>query len=276
MKVLVNNDSDKLAQCIMVFPCNLQIESTSTKQQIDKNLASKQYNNLLNTLTEYGIKIHFFDLNNSPSQVFTRDIGFVIQDILFISHLSLPYRQSEIAGLLDFVQKNNIKHHMMQNYAEGGDILVNNNKIFIGQGNRTTEKAVTEINNVLSANNMHFEMVKVYFETSKIHLDCVFDIMDRDTCIISEAVFNPQDVVKHFSKIIEAPKAELDALAVNIISIDNKTVLCSNESFTLTLQKQGYNSIFIDFSEIIKASGSLNCCIFPLNRITVQQNSQPL
>lgn len=267
MEVFINSDHDKLAQCIVVYPCNLQIVSNNAaKQQIDKNIASKQYNNLINTLSEYGVKLHFFDLNGSTSQVFTRDIGFIIQDILFISKLTLPDRQSEINGLIDFVHKHNIKHHIMQNYAEGGDILVNHNKIFIGQGNRTCEKAVNEISNVLSANNMLFELVRVYFEPSKIHLDCVFDILGKDTCIISDDVFNPQDVVKHFSKIIEAPRSELDSLAINIISIDNNTILCSSESFTNSLKKNGYNSIYINFSEIIKASGSLNCCVFPINR----------
>ncbi|MBC8061581.1 MAG: hypothetical protein H7Y18_13070, partial [Clostridiaceae bacterium] len=256
MKVFVDSDYDKLAQCIVVYPCNLQIGgNNTTKQQIDKKVASNQYNNLINALSDYGIKLHFFDLNDSSSQVFSRDIGFVIQDILFISHMTLPDRQCEIDGLIEFVHKYNIKHHIMQNCAEGGDILVNHNKIFIGQGNRTCEKAVTEINEVLSANNMSFELIKVYFETSKIHLDCVFDILDKDTCIISEDIFNSQDVVKHFSKIIEAPRTELDSLAINIISLDNITHLCSSESFTQALQKQGFNTIYINFSEIIKASG---------------------
>lgn len=269
MKVFVDSDYDKLDQCIVVYPCNLHIGSNNAnKEQINKNVASKQYNNLINTLSEYGVNMRFLDLNGSPSQVFSRDIGFVIQDILFISHLTLPDRQSEIDGLLDYVHKHNIKHHIMQNYAEGGDILVNHNKIFIGQGDRTCEKAVTEINDVLSANNMLFELIKVYFETSKIHLDCVFDILGKNTCIISEDIFNPQDVVKYFSKIIEAPRAESDSLAINIISLDNNTLLCSSESFTYSLQKEGYNSIFINFSEIIKASGSLNCCVLPINRLT--------
>lgn len=268
MKVFVDSDYDKLDQCIVVYPSNLQIVSNNTaKEQINKNVASKQYNNLINTLSEYGVNMRFFDLNGSPSQVFSRDIGFVIQDMLFISHLTLPDRQAEIDGLIDFVHKHSIKHHIMQNYVEGGDIIVNHNKIFIGQGNRTCEKAVTEINDVLSTINLPFELVKVYFEPSKIHLDCVFDILGKDTCIISEDVFNPQDVVKYFSKVIEAPRAELDSLAINIVSLDNNTLLCSSESFTYSLQKQGYNSIFINFSEIIKASGSLNCCIFPINRL---------
>lgn len=269
MKVFVDSDYDKLDECILVYPCNLQLGGNNTvKQQIDKNVACNQYNSLINTMTQYGVKVHLFDLNYSPSQVFSRDIGFVIQDILFISRFTVPDRQCEIDGLIDFVHKHRINHHIMQNCAEGGDILVKGKKIFIGQSNRTCEKAVTEINEVLLANNIPCELVKVFFNTSKIHLDCVFDILDKDTCIISEDIFNPQDVIKHFSKIIEAPRVELDSLAINIISLDNITHLCSSESFTYFLQNQGFNTIFINFSEIIKANGSLNCCVLPINRAT--------
>lgn len=85
------------------------------------------------------------------------------------------------------------------------------------------DKAVTEINNVQSANNIHFELVKVYLKLLKF-IWIVLDILDKDA-------------------FMEATSTELDSLATNIISLDNNTILCRNESFTCSLQKQGYNSI---------------------------------
>jgi len=268
MKILNNHEYDKLVSGIMVYPCNIIASSNSTSAgPIDKQIVSKQYNTLFNTLLDYGVRIHFFDLNRSTSQVFARDIGFIIDNILFISNMTQPERQTEIKGLIDFAKQHNIKSHIMENKVEGGDILVHNSKVFVGVGYRTNEAAVQEIDHILSLNNKQYEFIKVSFNTSKIHLDCVLNIVSNETCIISTDVFNPQDVLKHFSTAIEVPIKEQDSLATNIIDLGNNVILCSSNVFSKILQDHGYNSIFIDFSEIIKASGSLGCCLMPLLRV---------
>jgi len=264
MKIFESNTYNPLMNSIMVYPCNIK---HSQKVQIDGKLASKQYNNLVNTLIEQGTKVHFLDLNDSPSQLFARDIGFVIDDILFISNMTDPARKSEIEGLVALTKEYNLKHHIMKNNVEGGDILVHDKQVFIGQGERTNEGAVAEISSVLSDNNKKYELVKVFFEKSRIHLDCVFNILDKDTCIISPELFNPQDVIKYFLKVIELPRDDLDSLPSNIITPGNNLVLCSSKKFCDKLSQEGYNSIFIEFTEIIKEKGSLGCCMLPLQRM---------
>ena len=267
MKILTNYEFDKLISCIMVYPCNiLASSSTGSVGQIDKAIASKQYNTLVNTLIDYGVKPYFFDLNRSTSQVFTRDIGFVIDDILFISNMTQPERQTEINQLIDLAREHKFKNHIMKNKVEGGDILVHQDKVFIGVGNRTQEEAVKEIDDVLSSNNKKYDLVKVAFNPSKIHIDCTFNILDKETCIISKDVFYPKDLLKYFPNVIEVPDIEQHALAPNIIHLGNNVVLCSSKAFSEILKAHGYNSIFIDFSEIIKASGSIGCCLMPLLR----------
>lgn len=248
----------------MVYPCN--IEHTQ-KTQINGELASKQYNNLVNTIIEQGTKVHFLDLNNSPSQLFARDIGFVIDDILFISNMTDPTRKAEIDSLVALAKEYDVKYHIMKNNVEGGDILIHDNQVFIGQGDRTNESAVEEISLVLSDFNKKYELVKVFFEKSRIHLDCVFNVIDRYTCIISSEVFNPQDIVKYFLKTIELPSDDLESLPSNIITPGNNLVLCSSKKFVEKLRQEGYNSIFIEFTEIIKDKGSLGCCMLPLQRM---------
>lgn len=265
MKIFEHNTYTPLTNCIVVYPCN--IKNTQNKQ-IDGNLASKQYNNLINTLIEQGTKVHFLDLNGSSSQVFVRDIGFAIDDILFIANMTDPTRKSEIDGLVSLAKEYNVNYHIMKNNAEGGDILIHDDQVFIGQGNRTNERAVEEISSVLFDNNKKYELVKVFFEKSRIHLDCVFNILDKDTCLVSPELFNPEDVIKYFSKIIEVPRDDLSSIPSNIITPGNDVVLCSSKKFVDTLREKGYNSIFIEFSEIIKDNGSLGCCMLPLHRIS--------
>lgn len=266
MRVFETNQYDKIERCILAYPSYLQKADYKITHEIDLMIASIQYNSLLNVLIENGIKPYFLDLDGSPSQLFTRDIGFVINDLLFISNMKQSERQPEIKLIKEFVKKHNLKYYIMQSNVEGGDIIAHNDKVFIGQGDRTNEDAFIEIGNVLKTNNMHLQLLKVYFETSKIHLDCAFNIIDKDTCIISKEVFNYEDVIKHFSKVIEIEAEDLEFLAPNVINMGNKNLLCSSENFSKVLQSNGYNTSFIQFDQIIKDKGSLGCCVFPILR----------
>lgn len=262
MKVFTKDEYDNLIYGLVAYPSNLQV----TGNKINKSIATVQYNNLINTLTEFGVKIQFLNLNNSPSQVFTKDIGFVIEDIMFVSNMTEPIRQTEIDKLVDFALSKNIKIHYMKSKVEGGDILVHRDKVFIGQSSRTGIEAVEEIKAVLEGYKMNYEMIKVNFDISKVHLDCVVNILDSSTCILSDYVYNPEVITGHFSKIIRASKIDTDALGPNIINLGNNIILCCNENLTNILLSHSYNAVFIKFSEIVKAKGGLGCCILELLR----------
>lgn len=262
MKVFTVNEYDNLSYCLAAYPCKLQI----TSGKINTNLAINQYNNLINTLINFGVKVNFLNLNNSTSQVFTKDIGFVIEDVLFISNMTDPLRQTEINELINFTLGKDIKIYHMKSNVEGGDVLVHRDKIFVGQSSRTGIEAAGEISKVLSEHNMNYEIINVDFNTSKVHLDCVFNILDNDTCILSDYVYNPEVITLHFSNVIKVGKDDTDSLAPNIINIGSNNILCCNENLTNTLISHGYNASYIDFSEIVKAKGSLGCCILELLR----------
>ena len=131
MRVLINNDYNFLEECILCYPCNLEAANTDPNGQVDKNRASLQYNNLVNKLVEHGTRVYFLDLNGGPSQVFTRDIGFAVEDILFVSNMTDPVRQSEINGLKELASGQGFKTHIMEQKAEGGDIIVDHDIVFV-------------------------------------------------------------------------------------------------------------------------------------------------
>lgn len=267
MQAFIRNDCDSLQECILCYPCNLNVvNNNDPNKQVDKNIASVQYNNLLQELVLHGVKVQFVGLNGSPSQVFTRDIGFIVEDILFISNMTDIVRQSEINELKVMAKKYNIKTHMMEQKAEGGDITVDNNILFIGQGDRTNEMAANEIESVLKKYNKPHEIVKVAFDASKIHLDCVFNILNSETCIVTSAIQQREIVVKYFKKVIEVPDEDLYDLAPNIIQLGNNNFLCSSKNFTNILISQGFSAIYIEFSEFTRCNGSLGCCAFPTLR----------
>ncbi|WP_026478272.1 dimethylarginine dimethylaminohydrolase family protein [Alkaliphilus transvaalensis] len=268
MKAFIKNEYDPIHFSLVAYPCNIGIfdDSNPFYNNFNKALALQQYNHLLNVLIQEDIKFNFLDLINSPSQVYTRDIGFPIDGLFFISNLTSDDRSLEIRPLIDYSVQNNLDFYIMKEKVEGGDVFVHNQKIFIGTGGRTTQLAVEEINNKLMSEKKDFEIIQVLFDISKIHLDCVFNILDESTCIITNGVFNPIDITKHFKRVIEVPAKEVASLAANIVNLGNNKILCSNENFSNLLIKHDYDVTFIDFSEVIKLKGGLGCCVLPIMR----------
>jgi len=267
MRIFNNNEYGTLLDCFLCYPCNLQAaKGNAPQQQVDKNLAVIQYNNLCRKLTEAGSKIWFAGLTGSSDQVFTRDAGFIVEDLLFISNMTDPVRQTEINSLKELAGRYGLKTHYMECKAEGGDIMVNKNTVFVGQGNRTGEMSAGEIEYILKKHDKPYEIQRVSYDVSRIHLDCTFNIMDRDTCIISSSVKNPESVSGHFKKVIQIPDENLGELAPNIVQLGNNKHLCSSRNFCSILQDNGYDAIYLDYSEFIKCSGGLGCCVLPLLR----------
>ncbi len=108
---LTQNDV-KLNFLLVCYPVYFEIINKSNEyyKKIDYELLFSQYNNFLNNLTQNDVKLNFLDLNkNSANQLFTQDIGFVIDDVFFISNMKKQERSIETIYLINFIKKNNLK-----------------------------------------------------------------------------------------------------------------------------------------------------------------------
>ncbi|MDR5659036.1 arginine deiminase family protein [Serpentinicella sp. ANB-PHB4] len=268
MKIYCRNDFTTMISCLVASPTHAKIINEYNKFQntVDKKLLHEQYAKFLDTLREHDVEIYEVDLIDAPYQVFTRDVGFILTDHLFVCNMTDPIRKPELSPFLKFLTKYNIKYYQMKNTIEGGDVIACNSKIFVGQSDRTSSAATKELQEQIDKLNLNYEIIKVVIDKSKIHLDCVFNILDENTCLLSEGVYNPKDIEKHFNTIIKIDNNDLVDLAPNIVNLGNKIVLCSSYSLYEKLQGFGYKSIYIPFTELIKVNGSLGCCIFPLYR----------
>ena len=98
MKIYINKATDKLKSCLLCYPANYRITSKSNKyyNEVNYTLALNQYNKYINCLIENDVKPIFIDITKSSKQVYTKDIAFVIENVLFISKMSLKEREEEI------------------------------------------------------------------------------------------------------------------------------------------------------------------------------------
>ncbi len=97
-------------------------------------------------------------------------------------------RSIETIYLINFIKKNNLKYYKMKNNIEGGDLIHYDDVLFIGISTRTTIDAAHELQSVLNEMRKDIKVVPIYFDNSMIHLDCVFNTLEKDAAVISPYV----------------------------------------------------------------------------------------
>lgn len=257
MKIYQQGQYENLKSCLLCYPVNLK---KGCNKNINSDLLYSQYNKFINTLSENNVKVNFIDIDSTLSmQIFIQDIGFVIEDILFISKITDEKRKAETEYLKKFAKENNLKIYEMKNNIEGGDVIHYDNIVFVGVGNRTSIEACREIEEVLRRVSSPVGIIPVKFDPSKIHLDIVFNILDKDTAMISPYVYDKDIIKKFINNLVEVTKKDADEFATNYVYLGNKKLISSNKKISKMLEEKGYTVQYIDYSEAIKADGGLEC-----------------
>ena len=238
---------------------------------------------------KYGIKVFRPKVIENYNQIFSRDIGFVIED-KFITANILPDRDQEISAIdhvLDLIPKENRISLPEDCHVEGGDVMPWNNYIFIGtySGNDYPEyiTARTNVNAVKAIQELFPTKIVKSFELRKsndnakenaLHLDCCFQPIGKDKAILHKNGFLIEEeflwLVDFFGKenIFEISKDEMYQMNSNVFSI-SENIIVSEQNFTRLntwLVEKGFTVEKVPYAEIAKQEGLLRCSTLPLVR----------
>ena len=244
------------------------VQKQYINDNIDRSLALSQHKQFEQTLKEAGIEvIKLKPSKDHPEQVFTRDIGFTLGNHLFISEMANPIRQGEEKVLAEWMKEHDITYKKLSNHSiEGGDVIVDGKRVFIGISHRTSQNAIQDLQSELP----DFEIIPIPFNPKYLHLDCVFNILSsKDALIYPDAL--DQETFEHLSSmyhLIEVSEQEQFSMGTNVLSIGQNRVLSLpvNRGVNDQMRKHGYEVLEVDFSEIIKSGGSFRCCSMPIVR----------
>ena len=240
-------------------------------------------------LKKYNVQVFRPDVINSYNQIFSRDIAFVIDNILIRSNI-LPDREKEymaIQNMISHINPENIEVLPEKCHIEGGDVMPWNEYIFVGtySGNDYSNY-ITARTNIHSVNALQelFPHKKVKsFELRKsntnakenaLHLDCCFQPIGMDKAILHKNGFLVESeyewLVNFFGKenIFEITKDEMYQMNSNIFSISEKVII-SEKNFTRLntwLRENDFTVEEVPYAEIAKQEGLLRCSTLPLIR----------
>lgn len=247
-----------------------------------------QLNSLVEKLESVGVEVLRPDVLDATNQVFTRDIGFVIEDQFILPNV-IEDRASEakaINALLDRIPSSNIIMMPSGCYAEGGDVIVHEPFVFVGVSNevtfnkyktaRTNKAGLDYLQDEFPAYDFKgFELLKSDVDPRKgsLHLDCAFQPLGDALLLAPDLFKNAADVMwieSHFGtdNIFYCTDDEAYDLHTNVFSIGPKEVLISAAAGRLKnwLEERSYTVHTIIYDEIVKMGGLLRCSTMPLER----------
>lgn len=238
---------------------------------------------------KYDIEVFRPEIIEDCNQIFTRDIGFVIDNI-FVKANILPDREEEIDAIqyvIDQVDPDNVIRPPEEVHIEGGDVMLHGDYIFVGtyRGDDYSDYIIARTNVAgvewLKEQFPHKKVVGFNLRkdnldpyNNALHLDCCFQPVGDGKCIIHKNGFLQEEeyqwLVDFFGakNCFEISQEEMYHMNSNVFSIAPNVVV-SEKNFTRLnnwLRDQNITVEEVSYSEIAKQEGLLRCSTLPLIR----------
>ena len=303
MDLHVQNETSRLREVVLGLPW-----SNGPVPSLEETFDSKSYESVLNgvypeekdivremgafeaILLKYGVKVYRPELVENCNQVFSRDVGFVIDDKIIVSNI-IPDRQEEIDAYWKIYGQIHYKHiyNLPETvHVEGGDVVLYNDMIFLGQYDFPDYRQVK----TARTNRLALDYLRMIFPDKNIiplnlrksdtdpyegilHLDCTFMPVGKDKAIIyKEGFMNPRDaahLVELFGpeNVFELTKEEMYWMNSNVFSISEDVVVTEEHFNRLNEHLRnvwGMTVETVPYREISKMGGLLRCSTLPLRR----------
>ncbi len=303
MKLNIKNETGRLRSVVLGQPNSMGgvptlEESYDAKSYytIEHNMYPKEadiiseMNAFEAVLKKYDVQVFRPDIIKDYNQVFARDVAFVIDDKMIISNVIADRADEQEAykKVFEEVAWRKIINLPETAHIEGGDVIVWNDFLFIGtcfsEDYRSYKTART--------NEYAIEILKEYFPKKRIidlelkkndkepykgilHLDCTFNPIGTDKCIIYKNGFVDESdynlIIDIFGEenCFHVNDEEMFEMFPNIFSISPEVVV-SDQTFTRMNNHLrdvwGMTVEEIPYREISKMGGLLRCSTMPLVR----------
>ncbi|WP_232664917.1 dimethylarginine dimethylaminohydrolase family protein [Pseudonocardia sp. TRM90224] len=240
-------------------------------EEPDAEVAAKQHAGLVTLLEAHGVTVHWADDVDCALQLYTRDMGFAVDDTFFLARPATEFRRGEQKGLASLLPRLSKVHELESGTIEGGDVLVTKDDVLVGRGESTDEAGVESFRAALVAAGIRRDVVALEFDQlAVVHLDVHFTLASPEVGLYNPAAFTAKsrEYLESRFDLIEVTAEEVRGLAVNTVALgpDRLVVQHTDERIAEELRRRGITPVMVDFSEITRFPGGLHCATLPLVR----------
>ena len=264
----------------MCPPTNFEIvEPTNTMQWVyfsdglpkpNPLVMTQQNRHLMEILREEGVEVEVFPAVPSlPFQHATRDVGVVIGDTIVLSSLKERTRRLEVQVAGPVLEEYGLRIITPERgYVEGGDVIVDNGRLWVGLGARTDEQGAEFLHSTFGRD---YDVIPLRFDPKYTHLDTVFGILGQGHALLYEPAFEPsslRDIREHYPSVISLTNKEQQNAGANVLCLSRDKVISITENRSVNEQmvQLGFEVATLPFFEVIKSGGSVRCVTLPIER----------
>ncbi len=214
------------------------------------------------TLSDY-LSYEHYSLQPLHNFFFTRDSSMVLGETLLISRMANRVRDREaliMQAIFDYHPRFRVRtvnpddeNSGMENLSiEGGDLLIASENItLVGLGTRTTSRGVDFLVKMLSDRKEKHHILVQELPSSPesfIHLDMVFTLLDRDSCMVYEPLILKSNKYQTIQididngKVISIRNVDNLVGALASLGMDLKPSYCGGENDTITQEREQWHS----------------------------------
>jgi dimethylargininase len=244
------------------FEC---VSTSPTRDDIDVGLAKEHHRRYVSTLKGSGIGVvELPPLEEFPDSVFMQDPGLLGSQRTVIGRFGEKARRGEEKALLDGLRNHrskigDIRFVREPGTLEGGDVLVTDRGLFVGESRRTNLNGVTQLTAYL--NDLEVRPVK----TDLLHLLCGCSYLSDGKMIIAPDLVSPNAFPGfEFVSLSMEEAYAADALYLG----DGKVLIPSGfPDVNKKLEEAGYEAVEVEMSEFSKGDGGVTCLCSPVYRL---------
>lgn len=253
------------------YVINYSINSwTDSKDQIDGELAIKQWEHLYDQLNQLGVEVELLNpVEGIPDLCFVGDAGMAYNGKFIPSNFRHKERQSEIVHYVDWMKCHDYKiFEIEENISfEGlGDVVQYDNVYFIGYGGRSSQGACKYTSEVFEELQLLGELQLA--DSRFFHNSHAIALLSNTIGMYYPSAFTEESIrqiQENLSVCLEIDEQDAcDFVCNNIVVNKNILVDSCSKKLELQLNDLGFNVIKLPMSEFKKTGASLRCLVLTL------------
>ena len=222
-------------------------------QRIDYVLADRQHDQYRRLLQSLGCDVVNLAADDRyPDCVFIEDTAIVLDDLAVITRPGAESRRGETAVVADALEPyRRLVHIEAPATIDGGDVLVLDDRIFVGLSERTNEAGIDQLRSETGR-----EVIPVRVDGC-LHLKTGVTRVSRDTLLINRNCVD-ETAFAGWNFIDVDPS---EPFGGNALLLGEVVIYPSELTKTLSrLRAHGLDVRPVDQSELAKAEGGVTCC----------------
>lgn len=241
------------------------VSTNPEKDKIDVTRARTQHRQYVSVLKDSGVKVvELPSLEALPDSVFMQDPAVIGTKRAVIGRFGEEKRRGEETVLEDELKEfgdhiGKIAHVEPPATLEGGDIVVTDRGIFVGESSRTNAAGTRQLADFLPG------VAVKPVRTNLFHLLCGCSYLNNGTMMIVPDLVDPGFFpAYHFVMIPKGDAYACDALYVG----DNRVIIPAGYPNTSArLRDAGYRPIEVEMSEFRRGDGGVTCLSSPVYKV---------